>query len=109
MSSTDADHPEEDDVPAGDDEDTGAQVAPIVQLEEVAVSTGEEDEQPILDLSAFPLSLSLSNSLPIFVSAILLSELKLCRFCLMIRFVAKRNCTVSIRNGTSGRNEALEP
>lgn len=62
MSSTDADHPEEDDVPAGDDEDTGAQVAPIVQLEEVAVSTGEEDEQPILDLSAFPLSLSLKFS-----------------------------------------------
>lgn len=35
---------------AADDEDTGAQVAPIVKLEEVAVTTGEEDEDPILDL-----------------------------------------------------------
>ncbi|EEF31887.1 ran binding protein, putative [Ricinus communis] len=34
------------------DEDTGAQVAPIVKLEEVAVSTGEEDEDSILDLKA---------------------------------------------------------
>ncbi|KAG4164111.1 hypothetical protein ERO13_D01G216168v2 [Gossypium hirsutum] len=37
---------------AADDEDTGAQVAPIVKLEEVAVATGEEDEDPILDLKA---------------------------------------------------------
>ncbi|TYI44837.1 hypothetical protein ES332_A01G266600v1 [Gossypium tomentosum] len=37
---------------AADDEDTGAQVAPIVKLEEVAVTTGEEDEDPILDLKA---------------------------------------------------------
>ncbi|WCJ28058.1 Ran-specific GTPase-activating protein 1 [Euphorbia peplus] len=37
---------------AADDEDTGAQVAPIVKLEEVAVSTGEEDEDPILDLKS---------------------------------------------------------
>lgn len=35
---------------AGDDEDTGAQVAPIVRLEEVAVTTGEEDEDVLLDL-----------------------------------------------------------
>lgn len=34
----------------GEDEDTGAQVAPIVKLEEVAVTTGEEEEDPILDL-----------------------------------------------------------
>ncbi|GAB2266680.1 hypothetical protein Dimus_001675, partial [Dionaea muscipula] len=33
------------------DEDTGAQVAPIVKLEEVAVTTDEEDEDPILDHS----------------------------------------------------------
>ncbi|CAL0328551.1 unnamed protein product [Lupinus luteus] len=52
MSTTDAEHREEEDVPAGDDEDTGAQVAPIVKLEEVAVSTGEEDEDSILDLKA---------------------------------------------------------
>ncbi|XP_065854163.1 ran-binding protein 1 homolog b-like [Euphorbia lathyris] len=46
------DREEEENVPAADDEDTGAQVAPIVKLEEVAVSTGEEDEDPILDLKA---------------------------------------------------------
>ncbi|XP_058750054.1 ran-binding protein 1 homolog b-like [Vicia villosa] len=50
--STSTDHHEEEDVPAGDDEDTGAQVAPIVRLEEVAVSTGEEEEEVILDLKA---------------------------------------------------------
>lgn len=33
-----------------EDEDTGAQVAPIVRLEEVAVTTGEEDEDAVLDL-----------------------------------------------------------
>ncbi|CAK7343858.1 unnamed protein product [Dovyalis caffra] len=35
-----------------EDEDTGAQVAPIVKLEEVAVTTGEEDEDSLLDLKA---------------------------------------------------------
>jgi len=48
--STSTDHHEEEDVPAGDEEDTGAQIAPIIQLHEVAVSTGEEDEEAILDL-----------------------------------------------------------
>ena len=43
-------HREEEEAPANDDEDTGAQVAPIVKLEEVAVTTGEEDETSILDL-----------------------------------------------------------
>ncbi|GLT66172.1 hypothetical protein SLA2020_385560 [Shorea laevis] len=43
---------DEDNAPAAEDEDTGAQVAPIVKLEEVAVTTGEEDEDPILDLKA---------------------------------------------------------
>ncbi|GAB2275050.1 Ran-binding protein 1 b [Dionaea muscipula] len=51
MSSTDPEHREEENAPA-EDEDTGAQVAPIVKLEEVAVTTGEEDEDPILDLKA---------------------------------------------------------
>ncbi|KAK9101409.1 hypothetical protein Scep_024839 [Stephania cephalantha] len=37
---------------AGDEEDTGAQFAPIVKLEEVAVTTGEEDEEVLLDLKA---------------------------------------------------------
>lgn len=53
MSSTEPDHREDEDTApatAADDEDTGAQVAPIVKLEEVAVTTGEEDEDPILDL-----------------------------------------------------------
>ncbi|KAL2337724.1 hypothetical protein Fmac_012170 [Flemingia macrophylla] len=42
----------DDDNAQAEDEDTGAPVAPIVQLEEVAVTTGEEDEDPILDLKA---------------------------------------------------------
>ena len=41
---------EEEETTAAEDEDTGAQVAPIVRLEEVAISTGEEEEEPILDL-----------------------------------------------------------
>lgn len=47
------DHREGEDAPAAEDEDTGAQVAPIVRLEEVAVTTGEEDEDPILDLYVY--------------------------------------------------------
>ncbi|KAM7265208.1 hypothetical protein ACFE04_002891 [Oxalis oulophora] len=35
-----------------DDEDTGAQIAPIIKLEEVVVSTGEENEDALLDLSS---------------------------------------------------------
>ncbi|KAJ9702038.1 hypothetical protein PVL29_003992 [Vitis rotundifolia] len=35
---------------AAEDEDTGAEVAPIVKLQEVAVTTGEEDEIVLLDL-----------------------------------------------------------
>ena len=49
----DHEHREDEEAPAADDEDTGAQVAPIVKLEEVSVSTGEENEDPILDLSVF--------------------------------------------------------
>lgn len=41
---------EEEETVAPEDEDTGAQVAPIVRLEEVAVTTGEENEDTILDL-----------------------------------------------------------
>ncbi|XP_028763924.1 ran-binding protein 1 homolog b-like [Neltuma alba] len=52
MSSNDPEHREEEEAPTGDDEDTGAQVAPIVKLEEVSVTTGEEDEDPILDLKS---------------------------------------------------------
>ncbi|GAA0148563.1 scaffold/adaptor protein [Lithospermum erythrorhizon] len=37
---------------AGEEEDTGAQIAPIVRLQEVAVTTGEEDEDCLLDLKA---------------------------------------------------------
>ncbi|KAK7845329.1 ran-binding protein 1 homolog b [Quercus suber] len=43
---------EEEETTAAEDEDTGAQVAPIVRLEEVAISTGEEEEEAILDLKA---------------------------------------------------------
>eukprot|EP01018_Ginkgo_biloba_P017507 Gb_41770 [translate_table: standard] len=35
-----------------EEEDTGAHIAPIVKLEEVAVSTGEEDEDVLLDMKA---------------------------------------------------------
>ncbi|KAJ7973997.1 RAN binding protein 1 [Quillaja saponaria] len=52
MASNDPEHKEDEEAPAGEDEDTGAQVAPIVKLEEVAVSTGEEDEDAILDLKS---------------------------------------------------------
>ncbi|KAE8656870.1 Ran-binding protein 1-like protein b [Hibiscus syriacus] len=45
-------HREDGEAPAAEDEDTGAQVAPIVKLEEVAVSTGEENEDAILDLKS---------------------------------------------------------
>lgn len=41
---------EDDSKPAAEDEDTGAQIAPIVKLQEVAVTTGEEDEDVLLDL-----------------------------------------------------------
>ncbi|KAG0590937.1 hypothetical protein M758_1G132100 [Ceratodon purpureus] len=34
------------------EEDTGAQIAPIVKLEEVAISTGEENEDVLLDMKA---------------------------------------------------------
>lgn len=51
-STTEGDHREEEEAPHNEDEDTGAQVAPIVKLEEVAVTTGEEDEDAILDLKA---------------------------------------------------------
>ncbi|KAF5821676.1 putative Ran binding domain, PH-like domain superfamily [Helianthus annuus] len=52
MASNDPDHKEEEETTAAEEEDTGAQVAPIIKLEEVAVSTGEEDEDAILDLKA---------------------------------------------------------
>ncbi|KAL9283893.1 Ran-binding protein 1 c [Arabidopsis thaliana] len=42
----------EDETEVNEDEDTGAQVAPIVRLEEVAVTTGEEDEDAVLDLKS---------------------------------------------------------
>jgi len=45
---------DEEETGANEDEDTGAQVAPIVRLEEVAVTTGEEDEDTILDLYVSP-------------------------------------------------------
>ncbi|XP_008805140.2 ran-binding protein 1 homolog c-like isoform X2 [Phoenix dactylifera] len=39
-------------VAGGEEEDTGAQIAPIIRLEEVAVTTGEEEEDVLLDLKA---------------------------------------------------------
>ncbi|KAG0579902.1 hypothetical protein M758_4G134400 [Ceratodon purpureus] len=37
---------------AGEEEDTGAQIAPIIKLEEVAISTGEENEDVLVDMKA---------------------------------------------------------
>ncbi|KAA3485714.1 ran-binding protein 1-like protein a-like [Gossypium australe] len=45
-------HREDEDAAPAEEEDTGAQIAPIIKLEEVAVSTGEENEDPILDLKS---------------------------------------------------------
>ncbi|VAH89864.1 unnamed protein product [Triticum turgidum subsp. durum] len=49
-----AEHREEEEeaAAAGEEEDTGAQIAPIVKLEEVAITTGEEDEDVLLDMKA---------------------------------------------------------
>ncbi|KAF6149727.1 hypothetical protein GIB67_017460 [Kingdonia uniflora] len=44
--------PEIPEVAAGEEEDTGAQIAPIIRLEAVAVTTGEEEEDTLLDLKA---------------------------------------------------------
>ncbi|XP_076929120.1 ran-binding protein 1 homolog a-like [Bidens hawaiensis] len=52
MASNDPEHKEEEEITVAEEEDTGAQIAPIIKLEEVAVSTGEEDEDAILDLKA---------------------------------------------------------
>ena len=52
MASNDPEHRDGEEPAAVEDEDTGAQVAPIIKLEEVAVTTGEEDEDAILDLCA---------------------------------------------------------
>ena len=41
-------HREEEEAPANEDEDIVAQVAPIVKLEEIVVTTDEEDETSIL-------------------------------------------------------------
>jgi Ran-binding protein 1 len=51
MASTEPEH-EHEEAPHNDDEDTGAQIAPIVKLEEVSVTTGEENEDAVLDLKA---------------------------------------------------------
>ncbi|CAA7410364.1 unnamed protein product [Spirodela intermedia] len=53
MAGNDPEHREEEEAPAtAEDEDTGAQVAPIVRLEEVAVTTGEEEEDVLLELKS---------------------------------------------------------
>ncbi|XP_071716469.1 ran-binding protein 1 homolog b-like [Rutidosis leptorrhynchoides] len=52
MATSDPEPTVEGETAAGEDEDTGAQIAPIVKLEEVAVTTGEENEDAILDLKS---------------------------------------------------------
>lgn len=56
MATTDPDHRDAEEATAGEDEDTGAQVTPLVKLQEVAVTTGEEEEDAILDLYSLSLS-----------------------------------------------------
>lgn len=92
---------DEENAPAADDEDTGAQVAPIVKLEEVAVSTGEEDEDPILDLCAISISLLFSELLFPYIY-----------FFWVIGYkndfdTGRRSFIGSIRKGISGRREEL--
>lgn len=70
-------HREDEETAANEDEDTGAQVAPIVKLEEVAVTTGEEDEDAILDLCVYIyFCVSVSAVYVIFISSIW----SVCRF-----------------------------
>ncbi|XP_020267116.1 LOW QUALITY PROTEIN: ran-binding protein 1 homolog c-like [Asparagus officinalis] len=55
MASSDADRRDEEEshgTPTNEEEDTGAQIAPIIKFEEVAVTNCEEDEEAILDLKA---------------------------------------------------------
>ena len=65
MASTEPEHEhkEEEEAPTNEDKDTRAHVAPIVKLEEIAVTTGKVDETSILDLYVSLSSLSLSLSL----------------------------------------------
>jgi len=106
MSSADPEHREEEEAPAaGDDEDTGANIAPIVKLEEVAVTTGEEDEDPILDL--YVISFSHFSLYWLFDLAVCTLIGAVCT-CLSL-ITANRNCTVLTKMGTSGRREAQEP
>lgn len=46
----------------GEEEDTGAEFAPIVRLEEVAVTTGEENEDALIDLYVITLLFGVSLS-----------------------------------------------
>ena len=45
-----AEDAEDDSRNTADEEDTGAEIAPIVKLDAVVVSTGEENEDAIIDL-----------------------------------------------------------
>ena len=47
---TSAEDAEDDSKPSAEEEDTGAEVAPIVKLDAVVVSTGEENEDALIDL-----------------------------------------------------------
>ena len=75
-------HKEEEEAPANEGEDTRAQVAPIVKLKEIAVTTNEEDEASILR--------SFTNSIAPIVKLRLL-----------------RSFTNSIKMGTNGKRKAL--
>lgn len=103
MTSTHVDRPEEEEAAAdaGEEEDTGAHVSPIVRLEEVAVTTGEEDEDSLLDLylpnpsllfSRFLLNRGFWGAISIGSSAAV---------------AGRRSCIGSTRRGISGRSGAV--
>ncbi|CAL9165782.1 unnamed protein product [Musa hybrid cultivar] len=86
---------------AGEEEDTGAHVSPIVRLEEVAVTTGEEDEDSLLDLYLPNPSLLFSRFLLNrgFWVAISIGS--------SAAVAGRRSCIGSTRRGISGRSGAV--
>ena len=101
MASTDSERRDDEEAPAGEDEDTGAQVAPIVKLEAVDVTTGEEDEDTVLDLYAFSLQFSF-----FFFDLRFVSLVSFVSFRLFID-LGRQNCIGSIKMETNGRREVL--
>lgn len=99
MATSDSERRDDEEAHAGEDEDTGAQVAPIVKLEAVDVTTGEEDEDAVLDLYAFSLHY-------FFFDLLFVSLVSFVSFRLFI-VLGRQNCIGSIKMETNGRREVL--